>query len=110
MTPFRLLFVCTGNTCRSPMAEHLLRDRLPADTDWRGCSAGIAACRGALVDEAFAVTDGTHARVDLVLGDEHDLVRGGEPGVIVAAPELARIRRPPSGMIWSSRGRPGELA
>lgn len=27
MTPFRLLFVCTGNTCRSPMAELLARIR-----------------------------------------------------------------------------------
>jgi tRNA threonylcarbamoyl adenosine modification protein (Sua5/YciO/YrdC/YwlC family) len=26
--PFRVLFVCSGNTCRSPMAEHLLRHAL----------------------------------------------------------------------------------
>jgi len=25
---FRILFVCTGNICRSPMAEHLMRDGL----------------------------------------------------------------------------------
>lgn len=34
---FRILFVCTGNICRSPMAEHLMRDglraRLGADAD-----------------------------------------------------------------------------
>ncbi len=43
----QLLFVCTGNTCRSPMAEILLRDRLGADRGWVVRSAGIAACEGA---------------------------------------------------------------
>ncbi|MCY7404203.1 MAG: hypothetical protein LH475_06215, partial [Cryobacterium sp.] len=26
LTPFRIIFVCTGNICRSPMAEVVLRD------------------------------------------------------------------------------------
>ena len=36
-TAFRVLHVCTGNICRSPMAEHLMRDglvqRLGGDAD-----------------------------------------------------------------------------
>lgn len=42
-----LVFVCTGNICRSPMAEYLFRD-LVKDThpDWRISSAGVAASYG----------------------------------------------------------------
>lgn len=39
-----ILFVCTGNTCRSPMAEHLLRHK--AEDQFEIKSAGIAASRG----------------------------------------------------------------
>lgn len=42
----RLLFVCSGNTCRSPMAEALLRAALPGDSGWTVESAGIAAEKG----------------------------------------------------------------
>lgn len=43
MTPQRhqLLFVCTGNLCRSPMAEYLLRHHLGPKTSWRVSSAGL---------------------------------------------------------------------
>ncbi|MGD9145067.1 MAG: low molecular weight protein arginine phosphatase [Anaerolineae bacterium] len=39
-----ILMVCTGNLCRSPMAEGLLRQRLSEeglDTDYRVLSAGV---------------------------------------------------------------------
>jgi protein-tyrosine-phosphatase len=41
-----VLFVCTGNICRSPMAEHLLRHRLGRAARWETASAGIAAASG----------------------------------------------------------------
>lgn len=41
-----VVFVCTGNICRSPMAEYALRDFLPDDTDWRVNSAGVSAGLG----------------------------------------------------------------
>ena len=42
-----ILTVCVGNICRSPMAEALLRTKLP---DVAVASAGIAAPSGALAD------------------------------------------------------------
>ena len=46
--PFRLLFVCTGNTCRSPLAEALARREADARgwTHFAVASAGVAAGAG----------------------------------------------------------------
>lgn len=52
-TSFRLLFVCTGNICRSPFAEilmrHLLAERLgrPAAASFEVASAGVHGVEGA---------------------------------------------------------------
>jgi protein-tyrosine-phosphatase len=42
----RVLFVCTGNTCRSPMAEGLFRDAVSKRRDYFVSSAGVAAYPG----------------------------------------------------------------
>lgn len=41
-----VLFVCTGNTCRSPMAEGLFRKAIEGRTDFEVSSAGVAASNG----------------------------------------------------------------
>lgn len=42
----QIIFVCTGNTCRSPMAEGLLRNLLGPQNGWAVSSAGIQAADG----------------------------------------------------------------
>ena len=51
MTPYRLMTVCTGNICRSPMAEVVLRDRLAA--------AGLA---DRVVVDSTGISDEEHGR------------------------------------------------
>jgi len=50
------LFVCTGNICRSPMAEHMLRDLLGEGSEWTIRSAGVSAGNGLAATPEAVVT------------------------------------------------------
>jgi protein-tyrosine phosphatase len=54
---FAILAVCTGNICRSPLVEHLLRDALaaaPGSTPFEVGSAGVRGWDGAPMDPSAA--------------------------------------------------------
>jgi protein-tyrosine phosphatase len=55
VTRFRVLFVCIGNVCRSPLGQHLLAARLPAE-HFEVASAGV----GALVGEPMNAEAAVH--------------------------------------------------
>ncbi|HEY2166071.1 MAG TPA: hypothetical protein VGH01_02805 [Jatrophihabitantaceae bacterium] len=52
---FAVLFVCTGNICRSPMAERLFQSRVSLDADVSVSSAGTGALEGWGIDHPSAV-------------------------------------------------------
>jgi protein-tyrosine-phosphatase len=91
-----VLFVCTGNTCRSPMAEGLLRSALAAKgvDQVTVSSAGTGAWEGAPISEA-AYLVGLEQGVDL---GEHrarllsrDIVRGADLILVMSGHHLARV-------------------
>ncbi len=91
-----ILFVCTGNTCRSPMAEGLLRSALAAKglEQVTVASAGTGAWDGAPITEASYLV-GLEQGLDL---SEHraqlltrELVRGADLILVMSGHHLARV-------------------
>ncbi|SDR14300.1 protein-tyrosine phosphatase [Pseudomonas grimontii] len=95
----RVLIVCVGNICRSPIAENLLRGALP-DSDIEVSSAGLAALVGAPIEptaravlEAHGYAPAEHEATQLATQaiSEADLIlvmeRKHVSGVLNIAPE-----------------------
>jgi protein-tyrosine phosphatase len=90
-----ILFVCTGNTCRSPMAEALLREAAAArGLDVVVSSAGAGAWDGAPVSEgAYLVglengLDLSNHRARLLT---REIVRGADLILAMSGHHLARV-------------------
>jgi len=84
--PFTVLFVCTGNICRSPLGERLFTARA-TDADVRAVSAGTSALVGYGIDGPSALVlrelggdpDGhTAQRISRTLVDSADLILTAE--------------------------------
>jgi protein-tyrosine-phosphatase len=97
---FQVLIVCTGNTCRSPMGEVILRSVLPVDlkdqvqvsSAGTGASAGIPASEYAQQAVAARGMELSSHRSRLLTGKlvrESDLVLGMEPSHIAYAKDMA---------------------
>ena len=78
-----VVMVCTGNVCRSPMAEYLLRHWLGPESPWEVRSAGVAAMAGlppsdgtvtALAEKGIDATAHGSQPLDQALVDAADLI------------------------------------
>ena len=88
----RILFVCTGNTCRSPMAEYLFRKWAGPGSVWESASAGVSAAPGARASrEACLVMEEQH--VDLAAHRSRPLTQAhiDAADIIVVMTEAHRI-------------------
>lgn len=98
----KLIFVCTGNTCRSPMAEGLLKHLLGSKCGWDISSAGVRASNGlpaspgslaALREKGIDLTGHYSRRLTPQMIREADLLvtmtRGHRDAILEISPESA---------------------
>jgi protein-tyrosine phosphatase len=65
-TPHRMLFVCLGNICRSPLMEGLVRARWPADDPaWQFDSAGLGSWHAGHPPDLRAIAVAARHAVDI---------------------------------------------
>lgn len=90
-----LVFVCTGNVCRSPMAEYLMRRRLGSSPQWTVTSAGLSAMPG-MPASRNAVTVLEELGVDLTPHRSRqltrDLVDGASVIVVMTASHRDQVQ------------------
>lgn len=67
--PFRILVVCTGNICRSPLTEALLRERLEATLGTGTTSVSSAGTAGVVGAPMDVLAAREAERIGVVIGD-----------------------------------------
>jgi len=94
----RILFVCTGNLCRSPMAAALLRARLSRDEarrDWQVESAGTWGVEGRPAS-AYAIEEMARRGLDLSAHRAHpvtpELVAGADLVLVMEKAHAEALR------------------
>lgn len=98
----RVLFVCTGNTCRSPMAEALFRHATQARSELKSASAGVSAGHGSpasreacalLAESDIALSPHRSQPLSAKLVEEHDyfiaMTRSHRDMLVTLFPEIA---------------------
>jgi len=69
-----ILFVCTGNICRSPIAEYLLRHHMGPKISWQVRSAGLTAVNGLAASQP-AIEALSELGVDLTPHRSHSVTK-----------------------------------
>ena len=96
--PFRVLFVCSGNSCRSPIAEGLLRMKLPSrlQTEVEIQSAGTLGINGMpATDHAISMVEelGSDIHGHRSQGVTHELISRTDLVLAMAGEHIAFLQR-----------------